>query len=1037
MDYQYIKSIVNEIYTDLPSRFNFPAECMDEIRKYCLDDSFISAGVNDVYTYFMSSEQGKPVVVFSKTAKKNTAKSVGYYAQCLGWAWSKELTKQIPEDVFGSAYMKETEIDDLGRQNADISKITGRVEFKNIEVSSEAIRAVLYGVIRRWLIGSAPVRIAVPVNEEYDSYVVSAVRAIYDFFPMALRLRAGFRSYLPSEQTGLNKIFIGFIPELESDDGTIFLDGRSNAAYSKYISDGCGIKSIDRLVEHVAHIPGSERQTFLDEIYEDVEGAGDPQRISSIGVEAYDPAGKMLAYMEEGQSFANMFPRWMEFLAQQYKFPAHMRNVILNYIEGHLESEQIFNYAAEKFIYEEETKLVRETAKYFVPLCTTFPQFRHVIYDAVIGRLNNCGFDDSARKLELFEKFANSIIPQIVSYDDLAKLKVDSLQDDYNQVCGLPLTTPAQADNAIGALKAILSKISPYESYSNGKNFAQEIEKRIVELKKKRNSSDMLYYDSLRAIQMANDYFCKLEEYFKIENRITELEENQQKQLWKEARAARPESIPDYQKAFKGRFGCALTLQNLSKLNKNLCKTIIRDLSSFKEVPVKFQKGISADRLNESIVKAEAISDVISENCKVCFEGLPESLSKSDARWLLELNTDGMSAENRKALSKHLFWLARRGVYSGKDLPAICQFLCSGENEKIEEETALNLIDYIEKGCFGNCTADDYWLTFETIFLKLNSEKPIEKLEILRKKIADNTEAGTILSKYIELHSPEEKKAKNISGGEKRGRKAVLISLVAAVAVLCVSTATLGVLLDKSGTALKAEQLNIEELTQAAENNFDIALFDKEFDTYREIFESAVNNDMGLLENIYREYDFSEEISIGGCKTTWAELFFWNSVYAAKDGEITEESFANAKKQAECAVVLINGSRMHEPEKIQVEEENELEIGMLPEKEEITFGPKKQPSAANALKTFDNGMEAEDKNEKKDISGNTRSDYSSAAVPFSNMPEGNGLNGEEKAEVKAADKQNVSLKADVRKIVSVAEESFFCGKDIVDAVKVQ
>lgn len=930
MDYQYIKSIVSEIYMDLPGRFNFPPECMDEVRQYCLDDSFLAAGISDVLTYFSSAEQGRPVLVYAKTAKKNTAKSVGYYSQCLGWSWTKALPQDIAEEVFGSAFLEEDELDTYCAQNAEVPKSIKHVELKEIEISTDAIRAVLYGVMCRWLVGNAPIRIAVPENEAYDPYVLSAVKSIYAYFPMALRMRAGFCSYLPAGQAVRKKIFIGFIPESAADDSTIFLDGRSSSAYRKYISAGTGVKSIDRFIEHLSHLQPSDRYAFLDGVYEDVEGAGDPQKIISVSVEAYDSVGKMLAYMDEDKSVSSLLPYWVDFFSGQERFPVNMRCALTDHIGKRLTAEEISAYAVERFSSEEMPAKLLENAKVFESVCTVFPQFAEEIHDVLMRQLNRFAMNVE-NQFALLEEYAD-LLPHIILRNDLAGLKVQSLQAEYERINALPLVLPSQIDIALEALSKLLDGIKPYTDCASGERFAAEIRTRVAELEEKKNSSDALYHETLRAIQTVGDYFSKLERFSEKENQLTALEDNQQRQLKRELQNICPASFSEYKAEYGRHFGKKLTLQSLSGLGGNLCQHVVEDLCSFEELPAKYEKGISAHKFNEKITEAKAVGNFIKEASQIRVTGLPNNLSESDARKLMELNLDELSAKKKAELREPLFWFIGQGLYSGKDLTVICRFLCDEGTGKISEKDAQRLLNCIADECFHNSTDGDYWLAYEALCTNLQSKKPLEQLAAFRKQIGRNTEAETTLSDYIKARTPK-----------KHRGKAAVVSLSVAAAVLCLTTAGFGYLWHRSSSALKAEKVSVETLLRAAEDNFDIALFNHEFDTYRAIFEDLLSDseNLAVLEEIYRSKDFSEEISIGGCKTTWAELFFWNCVYAANEGLVTQESFEAARGQAECAVLLVSSTKPASEalasEKQQEQPEGETELaGELESPEEPT-----------------------------------------------------------------------------------------------------
>lgn len=1030
MDYQYIKSIVSEIYKDLPGKFNFPPECMDEVRQYCLDDSFLATGVSGVLTYFSSSEQGRPVVVYAKTAKKSTAKSVGYYSQCLGWSWTKELPQNIAEEVFGSVFMEENELDTYCAQNMEVPKIVKHVEPKEIEISTDAIRAVLYGVMSRWLVGNAPVRIAVPENEAYDPYVLSAVQSLYAYFPMALRMRAGFCSYLPAGQTVRKKIFIGFIPESAADDSTIFLDGRSSSAYRKYISVGTGVKSIDRFIEHLSHLQPSDRYTFLDGIYEDVEGSGDPQKIISVSVEAYDSVGKMLAYMDEEKSVSTLLPFWLDFLSGQERFPANMRCELTDHIGKRLTAEEISAYAVERFSSDETPEKLMENAKVFEPVCTVFPQFTEEIHNVLMRQLSRFSMT-TENEFALLEKHAD-FLPHIIFRNDLADLKVQILREECERIDALPCDLPSQIDSALEALGRLLDGIKPYTDCASGESFDVEVRTQIAELEERKNSADALYNEILQEMQTAGAYFSKLERFSEKENRLKVLEDNQQWQLKRMLQNTRPTSFSEYKAEYCRHFGKQLTLQSLSGLGGSLCQHIVDDLCSFEELTARYERGISAGKFNEKIIEARAVGNFVKEACRVRVTGLPGNLSESDARQLMELNFDDLRAEKKTELKEALFGFVGQGLYSGKDLTAICRFLCDEGTGKISEEDAATLLNYIDGERFRNSTESDYWLAYEALFTNLQSKKPLERLDVLRKQIRRNADAETTLSNFIKVRTPK----------KNRG-KAVVVSLSVAAAVLCLSTAGLGFLWHRSSSALKAEKLSVETLLRAAEDSFDIALFNHEFDTYRAIFKDLLSDseNLAVLDEIYRSKDFLEEIAIGGYKTTWAELFFWNCVYAANEERVTPESFEAARDQAECAALLVSStkpvSEALSPEKQQEQTEGEDELaGELasPEEQIILQSPDAVVETPSEETQFDAEVDQtlpesaeEETTETEALDNLEQTENNASMVESMGEPE----------ETIAQEQQTTQpeseslLKEDAEKILQIAEKSFLRSRDLI------
>lgn len=375
MDYQFIHSVVQEEYVDLSAAKPVPPAYLKELRKYagvcdCLDNE-----IGESYG-FISIRTGTeiPVAFFSRTARKKAAVSVCKFVQSAGWEQRGDCLLEKMDTILTQTFYEESQLDDFAQKKATVPALDNNTpaSLPHVTIAKEAIRAVLYGAMLRWLSGSAQVHIAVPESEmnHYNEYVLAAVREIYSYFPEKMREAVGFSSYLlPTHEKDYPKFSIIFIPNNMADARTIMLDGSSPNAYAAMIKS-TGLKSLDKVLNYLAQLDEPEqRQKFLRGIFEDVENREDGNSVRSFSPMSYVTMGDGLTILEIQGSAEEQLPIWLDFAADKQRYPSSLISAIDEKISTMM-PPQDFAALVEKRLCDATTlKKVEEEIKCVYQLC--------------------------------------------------------------------------------------------------------------------------------------------------------------------------------------------------------------------------------------------------------------------------------------------------------------------------------------------------------------------------------------------------------------------------------------------------------------------------------------------------------------------------------------------------------------------------------------------------------------------------------------------------------------------------------------------
>ena len=398
MNYQYLHSVVNEVYRDLPVRREIPEQYRRQVERYTENTDAMKARLPEGYCYApIQAEAKAPLLCLTRTERKHEARSLAFFSQCAAWVWEKTLLLEDFDSLLGTPFFSEEQIDRYAQDSACLrfgedgqSQCAG----EPLEIHPEAIRAILYGVLGRWRIGSGPVRIIVPRAEagDYNGYVFRAVRTIYSYFTLGMRSKCGFASYLePGSERALPAVGLIFTPEELADDSAIRLDGSTVSAY-KALTGSFGRK-LDAFLNHLAGLgdPG-ERRRFLEMVCQETEFNGDDSRIAELQASCYMDLGEGLGLLQSQGSVESLLPRWKSFAAGDDKFPALIAESVWKKIDGSLTVDSLRPVLSAYFNSTQRPGL-GEALRYveeLVPVCHDRQELLDYLAEAVRGYVGYC-----------------------------------------------------------------------------------------------------------------------------------------------------------------------------------------------------------------------------------------------------------------------------------------------------------------------------------------------------------------------------------------------------------------------------------------------------------------------------------------------------------------------------------------------------------------------------------------------------------------------------------------------------------------------
>lgn len=407
MDYQFIHSVVSEVYVDLPAAKQAPAPYLEQLRKYtgvcdCLDNN-----IGEVFSYIsLRSGNEVPVAFFSRTARKKKAVSVCKFIQSAAWEQRGSFLLDHMDTILAHPFYTEEQIDDFAERKIPVPAQEDDLAagaLRRVPVHKDAIRAILYGTMLRWQQGAAQIHIAVPKDEmgAYNDYVLAAVREIYSYFPAYMRGEIGFSSYLlPAHEKDYPKFSIIFIPYSMADARTVMLDGSTPNVYDALIKS-TGLRSLDRVLDYIAQLDEpSARQNFLRDIYEDIE-----KEAKTFSPMNYRTMGEGLSILEMQGSVAEQLPAWLQFAQKKQSYPASLRNRIDNKISQTMRPQDLLSIAEDEFRREPKIENLVGIINRCQPLCLGRPEWGAALWNFLDETLEQNTFSPE----EVFKAFEDNL----------------------------------------------------------------------------------------------------------------------------------------------------------------------------------------------------------------------------------------------------------------------------------------------------------------------------------------------------------------------------------------------------------------------------------------------------------------------------------------------------------------------------------------------------------------------------------------------------------------------------------------------------
>lgn len=305
MDYQYIYSVVNGSYVVLLNKQAndnpMPSGVLDELARYSTNYASQQLGIPEEFGFFsMDGKNGTRLLTLSKSQRKANCTSLAKMAQQVGWIISDKFAKEQLAPDFDSlvdfGFYSEAQVDELAASGAvpafGSGAARGAAEPVEVFASEKAIRTILCAVFSRWLRGTAPIKIGVPEKylDRYSSYVLTAVKEIYSYFPAALRIETGFVSYLqPGTERNFPRYSIIFVPASMAEPSTVFLDDSNPSAY-ELLPNKTNRVYLNSLIEHLVSLKDPEvRREAIGSIFEKLE--------NSLGeISKFDDAKQYVSY---------------------------------------------------------------------------------------------------------------------------------------------------------------------------------------------------------------------------------------------------------------------------------------------------------------------------------------------------------------------------------------------------------------------------------------------------------------------------------------------------------------------------------------------------------------------------------------------------------------------------------------------------------------------------------------------------------------------------------------------------------------------
>lgn len=794
--YGYVNTVVSGVYVDAPMEYPFPAAYVSDLYKYTTNDYFLDSGFDSIYTYFSTSKSGNaPVGIFSKCARKTDSTSVCRYTQAAGWAWSEgELYRDAFSSILNFGFYSEKEASAVATREAAPAfgqgSDPGNGDLANFTIHPSALRALICSAFLRWMRSDPLIRIGVPskyVGEAYNSYVLSAVNKLYSYFPVGLRLKAGFSSYLPAgREKGLPYLYFGFVPETEADGDTVFLDGSSLAAYQK-LPKAVGRDSLDFLINTLLETEDShQRQILIDKLFADGDGGS---KIMGLTPTKYYYIADTLKLMKHSESSLEMMPTWYTFCKDPSKYPPSLVQDLKDLIRSELTKPVFSAYLEQEYPSVISLKVFAETYPKVGVFLNSGDVVGECFWDRAEEILSKSAAEDVLPFLQENEaglkKFDKLRYEQCLSgtKDRLAEeIKAAALAalDQKNQQAS---TCQQCRDAGAQAQASVKAKLSPYLDNSKiesviaavavraadhiaalvEKDFhsveaietvkiedvrlviqkAEALKKQLDKepgdkagalcqqiqqfLRKKREAlgdKGLVQQKLEEDIEKSLDYFHAILCISKTMQENDFLQPEDQEMFLQKASQKKPNTEKAYFEVYAQSTGAALVMANLRRQDDLLMRTVLLDLQLFFAMPLRLNSAIGAQAMYNFIVKRQTLIRHFTGEAAVTVEVDGFPVAADLLKAALLLNTD--SADTGKWIS----YLVKKGAYDGKDLPKVCALYAQNGLEK------EGILAAIFAGSFANASESNCLQGMEILYQALVEARvsPLETIEKVFKR---------------------------------------------------------------------------------------------------------------------------------------------------------------------------------------------------------------------------------------------------------------------------------------------------------------
>lgn len=779
MDYLYINGVVNETYKDMPCGCPFPEVYRNMLHATVAAQDWQNPEITRVLSCFTLRTNGEEsVIVLSSVQRHETTASVARMIQCDGWQWDPELLRGRLNQVLHAGFYTEAEVIEPGKRFALPKDRTISYDDVPIRMSAKVKEAVLTTVFLRWMRYDPVLRVAVPKGVDYNSYVISAVKAMYALFPLGLRARAGFCSYLPKDEQAAETVSIGFVPEEMADSRTLFLDG-SSVAVCQNLCRGTNNKGLNTLIQYLAQSPDAERDAFLDEIFRELKGSGEGDQLLKIKPNDYAIVGAGLNLLALDGSLWELMPQWKkDFLDAPERHTATMRGRIQDKIRDTINPAEFCAMAEESWKRGESD--VFTSLKDYAPFCLENQPLKDALWETMLKYMTSrmsCGevyqmvtqrerdvsfLLDGEKKDWLFCKAKSEafqalqkepakepeqiearkaqaqtlrtevakapasrntrdLLDQVDSYirsldKQYNDLLCRQLADRFQKIKSMPNKTVQQREDQLKEAKEVLQLLRKLPQAPERDTLCKKVQQFADETEKFIRSSGAELARIREILESKKGYFAALEELNKVDR--ARQEEAEWQNITRQLEKKCPSSLELYAKQFEDFYHKPMILANIAKLGDYACSRVVRDICELNRIQLRCSAGKQADATARQIDGAMYMAGNISDGHKVSVT--MDNNSNLDARWLrqmLRLRHDARSMEDAENFKKIFSSLAQGGAFTGDDMiPALEMFRRCGQKY-------TQLFRMMIQGCFREATETQYRLAYRLILEYTDGDK--------------------------------------------------------------------------------------------------------------------------------------------------------------------------------------------------------------------------------------------------------------------------------------------------------------------------